>query len=402
MRKLAFIVPAAIVFTLSASRETQAGGVVNNVLLQWRALADGCEDPKQSDDMAMVHVAMFEAVNAIAGKYTPYTSAIAAKPGSSQDAAAASAAHDVLMETCPDQKSQFDAALKKSLGLVADSIARENGADVGRKAAAAVLAKRKDSKAQGRDPVFPVVTAGSYVPTLRQVGMIWAHQTPWVMKTPDELRPPAPPALSSPVFQRDFNELKKMGGKKSEGRTAEQTDIAKFWAPRDVRIVLRQLVGFPGRSLVDDARFLALAEMAWADSYVSMMDGKYAYNYWRPITAIRSAQMMKSDSMVADAEWEALVNTPPHPEYPCGHCLSAAAVGSVIDAEFHGKMPTIVLDKDSVMLRRYTTPQEYIDEVAEARVLAGVHYRNSANVGKAMGMSIGKLAVERYFKPVRK
>lgn len=111
---------------------------------------------------------------------------------------------------------------------------------------------------------------------------------------------------------------------------------------------------------------------------------------------------MKNESMVADAEWEAVVNTPPHPEYPCGHCLSAAAVGSVIEAEFRGEMPNIVIDQDSTMLRRYITAQEYIDEVGEARILAGVHYRNSVNVGKKMGMDIGKLATERYFKPLRR
>ncbi len=398
---LARIIPVMLAL-VPLPHTARAGGVVNNVMLEWRTLTDRCDDTPYMDDMALVQVAMFEAINAIAKKYTPYTGVIAAPPGSSESAAAASAAHDILVVTCADQKTQFDSALKHSLGLVTDSVARNNGAEVGRKAAAAILAARKDSKSSGRDPVFSAPTAGVYVPTIRQVGMIWARMTPWVMRKPDELRPPAPPALTSESFQRDFNEIKKLGAKKSEARSGEQSDIGKFWANRDVRLVLRQLVGLPGRSLVDDARFLALAEMAWADSYVAMMDGKYAYNYWRPVTAIRGATMMKNESMVADAEWEAVVNTPPHPEYPCGHCLSAAAVGSVIEAEFRGEMPNIVIDQDSTMLRRYITAQEYIDEVGEARILAGVHYRNSVNVGKKMGMDIGKLATERYFKPLRR
>src|SRR5215212_2736231 len=218
---LALIAPA-ILWIIAHPQPSHAQGVVNNVMLEWRTLADRCDDSSYMDDMALVQVSMFEAINAIAKKYTPYTGPIPAPAGSSQEAAAASAAHDVAIVTCPDQKSQYDAALKKSLALVTDSVARANGAEVGRKAAAAVLAARKDSKSSGKDPMLAASTVGVYVPTLRQVGTLWAHMTPWVMKKPEELRPPAPPALTSEVFQRDFNEMKKIGGKKSEARSAEQ------------------------------------------------------------------------------------------------------------------------------------------------------------------------------------
>jgi hypothetical protein len=119
---------------------------------------------------------------------------------------------------------------------------------------------------------------------------VFAAQSPWIMKTPDEMRPVAPPDLKSEAWARDLNEVKRLGARKSKDRTAERTDVAQFWAGRSVRIVLNQLVGRPGRSLGDDARFLALAEMAWADSYVAMMDGKYHYQFWRPVTAIRRRQ----------------------------------------------------------------------------------------------------------------
>ncbi|MEO5511914.1 MAG: vanadium-dependent haloperoxidase [Longimicrobiales bacterium] len=372
--------------------------VVNNVLLKWREQVEKCSDSDRSDDVSMVHVAMFEAINSIVGKYTPYKAMIKAAPGSSVDAAAATAAHDVLAKICPDMKSGFDGALKSSLALVKDSVSRENGAAVGKQAAIAILAARENAHGEGKDPFFVTAKPGVYVPTLRQTGMRLAKETPWIMTRPDELRPPPPPALSSPVWTRDYREITKLGGKKSDSRTDEQRDTGKFWAGRDVRIVLRQLVALPGRNLVDDARFLALAEMAWEDSYVAMMDGKYAYNFWRPVTAIRGGIMDGNDSTAADSAWEAMVTTPSHPEYPCGHCLSAAAVGTVIAKEFGDRMPTIVLDQDSTMLRRYSSAQDYIDEVSEARILAGVHYRFSTDVGKAMGVSIGKLAVERYFK----
>jgi hypothetical protein len=380
---------------------TASAGVVNSVLLQWRAQAEKCEESDRLDGMTMLHVAMFEAVNSIAGKYTPYKAIIPAAAGSSEEAAAAAAAHGILVSICPDMKSAYDGALKQSLALVKDSVARENGATVGRKAAEAILAARANANSLGRDPFFDATKPGVYVPTLRQVGSLFSKETPWIMTKPDELRPPAPPALGSAVWVRDYNEIRRLGGKKSKDRTDEQTGIARFWATRDVRIVLPQLVGLPGRSLVDDARFLALAEMAWEDSYIAMMDGKYAHNFWRPVTAIRDGAMDGSDSTVAEATWEPLVNTPPHPEYPCGHCLSAGAVGKVIEKEFGKNMPPIILQGDSVMPRRFLTAQEYIDEVSESRLLVGVHYRNSVEVGKAMGIAIGERGVERYFKEAK-
>ena len=391
----------ALAFLFLMSPRTTSADVVNSILLQWRAQAEKCEDSDRLDDVTMVHVAMFEAVNSIARKYTPWKAMIPAAPGSSEVAAAAAAAHGVMVSVCPDMKSAYDGALKKSLALVKDSVSRENGAAVGRKAAEVVLAARANANSKGRDPFFTAAKPGVYVPTMRQVGMLFSKETPWVMTRPDELRPPAPPALGSATWVRDYNEIKKLGAKKSEARTDEQTAVAKFWANKDVRVVIPQLVGLPGRSLVDDARFLALTDMVWEDSYIAMMDGKYAHNYWRPVTAIRGAVMDESDSTVADPNWEPMAGTPPHPEYPCGHCLSAGAVGTVIEREFGKNMPAIFLEQDSTLLLRYLDAQDYIDEVGESRILFGVHYRNSVDVGKAMGVSIGKLAVDRYFKPLK-
>jgi hypothetical protein len=382
------------------------GGVVDNVLLRWRETLEKCEGSPMVDRTApadleaMVHVAMYEAVNAVAGKYQPYVAKIAAPRGTSEVAAAAQAARDVIAKGCAEQTAAADGLLSAVLSSVTDSAARAGGVTVGKQAAAAILAARGNSGSTGLDDYFPAAKAGVYMPTIRQTGVRWSRTTPWVMRAPNELRPAAPPALSSETWARDYEEIRRMGGKTGSARTAVQTDIAQFWAPRDVRIVLRQLVGLPGRSLVDDARFLALAEMAWADSYVSMMDGKYAFNFWRPVTAIRGGAVDGNDRTIPDANWTPLANTPPHPEYPCGHCLSAAAVGAVIEAEFGSRMPAIVLEMEGALLRRYPTAQAYLDEVAESRLLVGVHYRFSLEAGKAMGLTLGKLAVERQLRPI--
>lgn len=392
-------VGAFAVLAVAASPCVSAG-VINGVLSQWNLQAEACEDGP-IDLAAMVNVAMFEAVNGIAGKYTAYLPKPPAGGKGSMDAAAASAAHDVLVALCPDQAEAFAGPLKSSLAEVKDAAARDAGARFGKAAAAALIAARADSGADRRDPVFETSTAGVYVPTLPRVGVNIARIRPWVMTRADELRSPPPPALGSEAWARDFNEIKRMGGKKSTERTATQSDVGKFWGNRSVRIVLPQLVGRPGRTLVDDARFLALAEMAWVDSYVAMMDGKYAYNFWRPITAIRHAEMDGNAATAPDADWEPLLGmTPPHPEYPCGHCLSAGAVGAVIEAEFGAGAPPIVLAEQDSQLRRFDTPREYIDDVSESRLLGGVHYRFSVDAGRDAGMALGKLAVARYFKPV--
>ncbi len=355
----------------------------------------------QRDIAAMTHVAMFEAINAVDPKFVPYTDRIEAPAGSSADAAAASAAHDVLQALCPDQSGVFDTALEAALGRVEDAAARDAGAAVGRRAAAAVIAARSDAGAQRKDSLFAPKVPGEYVPTVPRIGSAIATMRPWIMRTPEELRPAPPPTLDSAVWERDFEEIRRMGGKKAKDRNPEQSDIAKFWGSRDVRIVLRQLVSRPGRALVDDARFLALAEMAWTDSYVSMMDGKYAYMFWRPVTAIRHLVDDGNPATEADPAWEPLLgSTPAHPEYPCGHCLSAGAVGAVIEAEFGAAAPSIVLELENTLPRRFDTPREYIDDVSESRLLGGVHYRFSVDAGRDAGMALGKLAVERQLRPL--
>lgn len=395
-----WVLCAAIAASFPAT--SVSAGVVNNVLTQWRGHADKCEDPRQLDMEATVSVAMFEAINAVTPRYSPYTKVIKAPEGSSAQAAAARAAHDVLVLVCADQKGMFDEALKASLDAITEKAARDKGEKVGMEAAAAVIAARADSNAEGNDPVPRPQTPGTYVQTTPYIGMVLAKQTPWIMTSPDEMRPAPPVALDSEIWVRDFNEVRTMGAKNSKDRTDEQTDIGKFWAGRSVRIVLNQFIGRPGRSLVDDARFLALAEMAWADSYVAMMDGKYHYNFWRPVTAIRNAETDGNDATAPDTQWEAMVTTPWHPEYPCGHCLSAGAVGAVIEQEFGSNTPPIVLEMEDALLRRYDTPQEYIDDVSESRILAGVHYRFSMEAGRKAGIAIGNVAAKRYFIPLKR
>lgn len=391
---------AALTALLGAPSASAA--VVDNVLTQWRGHAAKCQDAKVTFYQAPMHVAMFEALNAITPKYAPYLKALDVQAGASPDAAGAAAAHGVLVALCPDQAKLFDAALAEALKEVPNPAARDAGATVGQAAAAAVLAARATAGAEAKDPVYPSPSPGRYAPTTRQVGRAMAQQQAWILRTPDEVRPAPPPALTSATWARDLEEIKLLGAKKSTKRTAAQMDSAKFWAPRNTRIVLDQLIGRPGRSLLDDARFLALAEMAHSDAYVAMMDGKYHYMLWRPITAIRHADQDGNPATTPDTVWEGLGETPAHPEYPCGHCLSAASTGTVIAREFGATAPPLVLQAEGFLLRRFDTPREYVDDVSLSRIWLGVHYRFAVDVGIEMGTAIGNLAAQRYFKPLGK
>jgi hypothetical protein len=387
-------------------------GVIDNVLLRWRPQPRGCGQSTAGelytfrDVEGLMHVAMFEAINAIARRYMPFVATIAAPPGASEAAAASQAAHDVLVAQCPVGSATYAGVLASALSEVRDSTARHAGIAVGKQAAAAVLKARATSGANGVDPYWRAPAAGVFNNPAVERGRLWSKMTPWVLTSPDELRPSAPPALTSETWRRDLAEMQRVGGKRSSVRTRAQGDVAEFWGARDVRIVLRQLIGLPGRTLVQDARLLALAEMAWADTYIAMMDGKYAFNFWRPVTAIRyyaATPMPPSNDpllAVGDANWEPLYPNPVHPEYPCGHCMSAGAVGAVLEAEFGRELPPIVFDQENALTRRFSSAIDYVNEVSMARLYGGVHYRFSIDVGRAMGLEIGRLAVQRRLRPL--
>jgi hypothetical protein len=166
---------------------------------------------------------------------------------------------------------------------------------------------------------------------------------------------------------------------------------------------VRQLAATPGRTLSENARLFALVETATADAYIAVFDAKYTFNFWRPITAIRNGDIDGNDATVREPDWEPLVDTPLHPEYPCAHCITSAAAAAVLRSEFGvGPIPVVTMTSPTApgVERKWTTIQEWADEVSDARICGGLHYRNSTVIGKSMGRQIGELAVKRYLQPV--
>jgi hypothetical protein len=253
----------------------------------------------------------------------------------------------------------------------------------------------------------PVTSPGVYVPTTLPIASHWPAVKPWALERASQFRPAAPPALSSEVWISDYNEIKKLGGKKSTARTPEQTEIGRFWAitgPASWDPLVRHLAATPGRSLVDNARLFALVEIAGADAVISVFDAKYTFNFWRPITAIRNGDAAENSPTAGVADWEPLVDTPMHPEYPCAHCITSVAVGTVLESEFGAgtlaKPVSMTSPTAPGVTRQWSRIQDYYDEVAVARIYGGMHYRNSTKVGQDMGRKIGRLVVQSCMKPV--
>jgi hypothetical protein len=243
------------------------------------------------------------------------------------------------------------------------------------------------------------------VPTALPIGVEQAQARPWLMQRADQFRPPAPPALASAEWARDFDEVKDLGGRASDKRSTEQTEVARFWIvvwPQSWSPIVKQLSAAPGRTPVQNARLFTLTSLAAADAFIAVFDAKYAHNAWRPITAIRNADLDGNEATAPAPNWLPLVDTPPHPEYPCAHCIVAGAVATVLEAEFgRGRIAPLAMSSPTApgVTRRWERIADIVTEISNARVWGGIHYRHSTRVGEQMGRSIGELALARHLQP---
>ena len=341
--------------------------------------------------MAIVQTSVYEAVNATA-------------PGASVDAAVAAANRATLTKLMPSQQASIDAAYQAALVQIADGPAKTAGIAVGEQAAATVLARRADDGALPAESYRPHTTAGTYVPTATPAVTQWSQRKPWLMASAAQFRPGPPPALTSDAWARDYNEVKSFGAKNSTRRSAEQTEIARFWEyslPAIYYGVVRSVAQVPGRDMTQNARMFAAVAQAMDDAMISVFEAKYHYNFWRPATAIRNGDIDGNDATQREASWTSFIDAPMHPEYPSAHSILAAAVGTVLKAEI-GKGPMPVLTTTSPTAkgasRRWTNLDDFTREVGDARIYEGIHYRTSTDVGIAMGKQIGALTVEKFLQ----
>ena len=390
---------ASVLAAAFAPASTRADAIID-----WNTKSDEIAAQKQilpfdhSRGTAMLHVAMFEAVNTVEGRYVPYRLKLTADRTTSKEAAAASAGHDILLALYPDQQSSLDAALATMLAGIADGEPKAKGIVLGKRAAADLIALRANDGMHAQETYRPHTTPGVYIPTVVPVFSTSGAVTPWVMTSGSQFRPPAPPALTSETWTKDVNEIRELGRIDSASRTPEQTTIGRFWfvtGPRSYNAIVRQVAMSKDMDIVDCARLFALTSTAANDALIAVFDAKYTYNLWRPITAIRNADQTNNSATPRDASWRPLGDTPMHPEYPCAHCISSAAVSAVLQGVAGSEIGEISMTSPTApgVVRKWTRLQDYSDEVAMARIYAGFHYRFSTIVGKDMGKKIGELAV---------
>jgi hypothetical protein len=394
--------------TLSAALLASSFGAGADVITDWNAKAGEfvveakLGTPPANRVFAIVQTAVYESANAITGRYPGPR--LQPAPGASVDAAVAAANRVTLTKLIPSQQAAIDAAYQAALATVADGPAKTAGIAVGERAAAAALASRADDGAGAPEAYRPHTTAGAYVPTAMPAVPQWQARKPWLMTSAAQFRPGAPPALSSAAWARDYNEVKALGGKASARRTAEQTEIARFWEyslPPIYHGIVRSVADAPGREVTQNARLFAAVTQAMDDGMIAVFEAKYHYNFWRPTTAIRNGDIDGNDATERDASWTPFIDVPMHPEYPSAHSILAGAVGAVLQAEIGaGPMPVLATASPTAKgaVRRWTKVDDFTQEVGNARIYEGVHYRFSAEVGTAMGRRIGELAVLKFLQ----
>jgi hypothetical protein len=358
--------------------------------------------PPANRAVAIVHTSIYEAVNSITQEYPPSDLELNATEDASVDAAVASAAYTSLMALIPQQKPAIEKAYTAALKRVANGNAKQAGITVGKKAAQAILAERANDGANSIEKYRPYTQPGHYVPTVIPAVPQWPNRKPWLLSSASQFRPGPPPALDSKQWARDFNEVKELGAIDSAKRSKEQTEIAKFWEatlPPIYHGVVHSIATQAGRSTTRNARLFALVTQASDDALIAVFDGKYYYGFWRPITAIRNADADDNSETVRDPNWKPYIPTPMHPEYPCAHCVVAATVGVILEAEMGGEpMPllTTISATANGVSRSWESVDKFVQEVSSARIYDGVHYRTSAEVGTAMGIKIGNNAVRNF------
>jgi len=388
--------------------------VAGNVITDWDEKAVGIVQPGMtfppptvSRTMAILHVAMFDSVNSIEQRYKPYLVRLPAAPDTSKEAAAAAAAAAVLVKLAPDAAADVQSTLTNYLATLPDGEAKSNGVKLGQEVAAKILEAREKDGASVADAYRPRTRPGVYIPTPITVGSQFPNVTPFALASPSQFRPKPPPSLKSAEWARDYNEIKDLGAKNSTKRTSRQTEDARFWlvvGPRAANPLPRQIVIAKNMDLLDSARFMALASVAAVDAIIAVFDAKYKYEFWRPITAIRNGDIDGNPATERDATWQPIDATPMHPEYPCAHCIVSSSLAAVVQGLLGSdEIPEVALTSPFVpgVTHRFTNLRAYTDEVANARICAGFHYRFSTIAGREMGQKIGAYVIKSVMQPAQ-
>jgi hypothetical protein len=382
-------------------------------VLNWNEIAQvttlPTAPPMGSRNLAITQVSVFDAVNSIVRRYSPYAVKLRAPKGASPVAAAVAAAHYALVHLYPASQASLDTSFATSLAAIPDGQSETDGVAVGESVAEQILALRATDGSDRVVPYTPGSGPGAWIPTppafAPPVAPGWAAVTPFLLDRGDQFRLGPPPDLTSAEYTRGFEEVTSLGSSVAT-RTQEQIDIPKFWAVSGTQgwnLIARELLAAKGIRLAKSARILALLNMAGADAVIACWDTKYGYNFWRPVTAIRAADTDGNPATDADAAWSPFVVTPPFPDYVSGHATYAGASRQVLK-KFFGDKVNVTLTSPVLpgVTRSYSSLRQIADEIDNARVWGGIHFRFSQDLGRKLGEDVGRFVVNSYFARAQK
>lgn len=414
LRRSGFVRPRQLAFETLDARQVMAADMVldwnEHALDAFRALSTS--PPVASRALAIMHVAIFDAVNSVDKTHKPYAVQVPAPTTISKPAAVAAAAHQVLVSLFPARATVFDADLVTSLATIANGTAETNGVNLGTQVATQVLALRANDGSATVTPYTPGSDPGDWIPTpaANAPALLpgWGNVTPFTLINGAMFTPGVPPELTSAEYAAALNEVKSLGDVNSTTRTAEQTDIARFWAngggtstpPGHLNVMASIVATAKNNSLAQNARLFAMLNVALADAAIQCWNVKFDTEFWRPITAIRAADTDGNASTTADAAWTPLLATPPFPSYTSGHSTFSGAAAAVLKSFFGTDNVTFTLPSENALVadRTFTSFSGAAAESAVSRLYGGIHYRFDNADGLEAGTNIGQYVAARFFR----
>jgi hypothetical protein len=406
----------------SATNHKPSPGVSPAAVLTWNTYtvnAVRASSPTKFQTDGMVYMsyaeaAVYDAVTKMMGRYQPYHDfAFNVVPGASVQAAVAAATQTILDHYLPDQQSTVDAEYNAYLGTLTGNVA--DGVAVGQAAANDIIALRTDDGLNntnvpsygGNGPILPgqwQLQPGQKVQT-----PYIATMRPFLLESPAQFRAPPPPPLTSKQYARDLNETEAYGAKNSTVRTPAETAIAYFWVGFNVNqynTTFQNVVNQHQMDLVDAAHLIAMGNIVTTDAGIACYDSKFFYQAWRPITAIQNADKDNNPDTTADPTWQSVLPVPGHPEYPSQHGCFTSAFSDTIAAALHTQRLDVTIpggqngSSNLSTTQQFNTVSDIQNQVVDARVWLGFHFRNSVEQGLGVGNNVADWELNRFFQPV--
>ena len=357
----------------------------------------------QSRTIAIVHAAIYDAANAVDRKGGAYAVDLKAAPGTSLDAAVAAAAHGALVRLVPAQRPALDTALNATLAKIPDGSGKTDGVTIGAQVAERMVVLRSSDGSDSKVAFTPTTGPGRYQLTSGPAILTqWGNVKPFVLRSMEGLEFKGAPELTSAEFARDFDEVRLVGARNSTTRTADQTAAAIFWVVQTGvpwHAAARAASAAKGLSVSENARLFALLALATANSQIVAMKEKYSRPHWRPLTAIRATAGIPG--LTGDPLWEPLLVTPPHPDYPSAHAVFSGAAETVLRSFFDSDTVNVSVTFPGPfgITRTYTSFSAITEEVDNARVWGGIHFRSADIDGSEVGRKIGAVVMREFPKP---